>query len=38
MRDIPHATLLPLPGLGHVPFEEAPAATIAPVMAFLAGG
>ncbi len=38
MRDIPHATLLPLPGLGHVPFEEAPAATITPVMAFLAGG
>jgi pimeloyl-ACP methyl ester carboxylesterase len=38
MRDIPHATLLPLPGLGHVPFEEAPAATIGPVMAFLAGG
>jgi len=37
MRDIPHATLLPLPGLGHVPFEEAPAATIGPVMAFLAG-
>ncbi len=38
MRDIPHATLLPLPGLGHVPFEEAPASTIGPVMAFLSGG
>jgi pimeloyl-ACP methyl ester carboxylesterase len=38
MRDIPHATLLPLPGLGHVPFEEAPSETIGPVMAFLAGG
>jgi len=36
MRDIPHAKLVALPGLGHVPFEEAPAESIAPVMTFLA--
>ena len=33
--DIPNATLARLPGLGHVPFEEAPAPSIAPVLAFL---
>jgi pimeloyl-ACP methyl ester carboxylesterase len=38
LRDIPNATLIPLPGLGHVPFEEAPAESLPPVMAFLAGG
>ena len=35
---LPHATLAALPGLGHVPFEEAPAVSLAPVLAFLAGG
>jgi pimeloyl-ACP methyl ester carboxylesterase len=38
LRDIPNAKLVPLPGLGHVPFEEAPAESLPPVMAFLAGG
>jgi pimeloyl-ACP methyl ester carboxylesterase len=37
LRDIPNARLLALPGLGHVPFEEAPAESIAPVLEFLAG-
>jgi pimeloyl-ACP methyl ester carboxylesterase len=37
MRDLPHATLVPLPGLGHVPFEEDPARSLAPVTRFLAG-
>ncbi len=36
LRDIPHATLVALPGLGHVPFEEAPADSLPPVEAFLA--
>jgi pimeloyl-ACP methyl ester carboxylesterase len=36
LRDMPHATLAALPGLGHVPFEEAPAESLAPVLAFLA--
>ncbi len=35
-RDIPRATLVTLPGLGHVPFEEAPAASLEPVQRFLA--
>jgi len=35
-RDIPHNTLTTLPTLGHVPFEEAPALSITPVLAFLA--
>ena len=38
MRDIRHAKLVALPGLGHVPFEENPAASLPPVMAFLNGG
>jgi pimeloyl-ACP methyl ester carboxylesterase len=38
LRDLPNAKLVALPGLGHVPFEEAPAASIKPVLAFLAGG
>ncbi len=38
LRDIPHANLVALPGLGHVPFEEDPAASLPPVMAFLNGG
>jgi pimeloyl-ACP methyl ester carboxylesterase len=37
MRDIPHAKLVALPNLGHVPFEEAPAESLPPVMVFLAG-
>jgi pimeloyl-ACP methyl ester carboxylesterase len=36
-RDLPHATLVRLPNLGHVPFEEDPAASLAPVTRFLAG-
>jgi pimeloyl-ACP methyl ester carboxylesterase len=35
LRAIPGAKLVTLPGLGHVPFEEAPDATIAPVLDFL---
>jgi pimeloyl-ACP methyl ester carboxylesterase len=35
LRNLPHATLVPLPGLGHVPQEEAPAESLAPVLAFL---
>ena len=35
LRDIPHATLAALPGLGHVPFEEAPDQSLKPVVAFL---
>lgn len=36
LRTIPHATLVALPGLGHVPFEEAPLPSFEPVRAFLA--
>jgi pimeloyl-ACP methyl ester carboxylesterase len=36
VRDIPHAKLVALPALGHVPFEEAPAQSLPPVEAFLA--
>ena len=36
LRDLPQATLVALPGLGHVPQEEAPAVALAPVQAFLA--
>jgi pimeloyl-ACP methyl ester carboxylesterase len=35
LKLIPHATLVPLPGLGHLPFEEAPAAALVPLRAFL---
>jgi pimeloyl-ACP methyl ester carboxylesterase len=35
MAALPHATLAALPGLGHVPFEEAPAASLARLRAFL---
>ena len=38
LRHLPHATLVRLPGLGHVPFEEDPARSLAPVDVFLAGG
>ncbi len=37
LRDLPHATLARLPGLGHVAFEENPDAALAPVERFLAG-
>jgi pimeloyl-ACP methyl ester carboxylesterase len=37
LRDLPHATLVRLPGLGHVPFEEDPVTSLAPVERFLAG-
>jgi pimeloyl-ACP methyl ester carboxylesterase len=37
LRDLPRATLVRLPNLGHVPFEEDPAASLAPVKRFLAG-
>ena len=37
LHDLPHATLVRLPGLGHVPFEEDPATSLAPVARFLAG-
>jgi pimeloyl-ACP methyl ester carboxylesterase len=35
LRDLPHATLVRLPDLGHVPFEEDPDASLAPVERFL---
>jgi pimeloyl-ACP methyl ester carboxylesterase len=35
VRDIPGARLVALPGLGHVPFEEDPAGSLPPVLAFL---
>ncbi len=35
LRDISGAKLVPLPTLGHVPFEEAPAQSLPPVLAFL---
>ncbi len=38
LRDIPHAKRVALPGLGHVPFEEEPAVSLPPVLAFLNGG
>ncbi|WP_295637255.1 alpha/beta hydrolase [Novosphingobium sp.] len=35
MRDLPHARLVRLPNLGHVPFEEDPARSLQPVERFL---
>jgi pimeloyl-ACP methyl ester carboxylesterase len=35
-RELPHATLTRLPGLGHLPQEEALAVSLAPLQAFLA--
>ena len=35
VRIMPHATLAALPGLGHVPFEEAPDVSLTPLLAFL---
>jgi pimeloyl-ACP methyl ester carboxylesterase len=37
LRDLADARLVTFPDLGHVPHEEAPEATLAPVKAFLAG-
>jgi pimeloyl-ACP methyl ester carboxylesterase len=37
LRDLPQARLARLPYLGHVPFEEDPAASLGPVEGFLAG-
>ena len=36
LGNLPDASLVSLPGLGHVPQEEAPAVSLAPVKAFLA--
>jgi pimeloyl-ACP methyl ester carboxylesterase len=36
LRALPHGEIVKLPGLGHVPQEEAPDASLAPVRAFLA--
>jgi pimeloyl-ACP methyl ester carboxylesterase len=36
-RDLPNATLVRLPNLGHVPFEEDPVKSLAPVAHFLDG-
>ena len=38
VHDIPGAKLVMLDGLGHVPMEEDPARSVAPVVAFLHGG
>lgn len=37
LRDMPHATLVRLPNLGHAPFEEDPVNSLHPVELFLAG-
>lgn len=36
-RNLPTSTLVALPGLGHVPHEEAPVVSLEPVRSFLAG-
>jgi len=35
MKELPHGTLVPLANLGHVPHEEAPQQSLAPVLTFL---
>ena len=35
LKELPHATLVPLVNLGHVPQEEAPEQSVAPVLKFL---
>lgn len=35
MKALPHATLVPLPDVGHLPFEETPAAALIPLRRFL---
>jgi pimeloyl-ACP methyl ester carboxylesterase len=37
LKDMPNATLVRLPGLGHVPFEEDPTRSLVPAERFLAG-
>jgi pimeloyl-ACP methyl ester carboxylesterase len=37
LAELPDARLVTLPGLGHVPQEEAPAISLAPVLAFMDG-
>ena len=37
LRDLPQATLVRLPNLGHVPFEEDPVASLTPLKVFLSG-
>jgi pimeloyl-ACP methyl ester carboxylesterase len=37
LRDMPNATLVRLPDLGHLPFEEDPSRSLPPVERFLAG-
>ncbi len=37
LRRLPHARLVRLPNAGHVPFEEDPRGSLAPVQAFLSG-
>jgi pimeloyl-ACP methyl ester carboxylesterase len=37
LRNVPHATLVRLPNLGHVPFEEDPDHSLIPVERFLSG-
>jgi pimeloyl-ACP methyl ester carboxylesterase len=37
LRDMPKATLVRLPNLGHVPFEEDPVRSVVPVERFLSG-
>ncbi|MCW2317951.1 pimeloyl-ACP methyl ester carboxylesterase [Rhodoblastus acidophilus] len=37
LRNLPHAILVRLPSLGHVPFEEDPAGSLSAVKSFLAG-
>ena len=36
LKALPNASLVALPGLGHLPFEEAPARSLVPLRAFLA--
>ena len=36
MQALPNAALVPLPNVGHLPFEEAPAAALVPLRRFLA--
>jgi len=37
LRDLPQASLVRLPNLGHVPFEEDPATSFVPLQLFLSG-
>lgn len=37
LRDLPNATLVRLPGLGHLPFEEDPVQSLVPLERFLSG-